>query len=226
MRPDALRIGKDHLLFVAMKHLTFGHWASDATHHAAWEDLLGIMIGTILVALSLSIYAHLGMVTGGVAGLALIGHYWSGIAIGTLFFFINLPFYVLAIMRMGKAFTIKTFLAVAALSLLMNVQDRLLSFANLDLVAGSVLAGVLLGMGLLAMFRHRTSLGGVGILALYLQDRFQMKAGLVQMVIDLAILLTSFLVADPILIAFSVLSAVILNMIITINHRQDRYIAR
>jgi len=209
-----------------MKHLSFGHWNSEVQAHAPWEDLLGILIGTILVALSLSIYAHLNMVTGGIAGLALIAHYWSGLPIGTLFFIFNLPFYALAIMRMGIGFTLKTFLAVGLLSMMMNYQDRLIAFASLDLVTGSVLAGVLLGMGLLAMFRHRTSLGGVGILALYLQDRFKLKAGLVQMTIDLAILVTSFAVAPPLLIAFSVLSAVILNMIITINHRQDRYIAR
>lgn len=209
-----------------MKHLSFGHWNSQANLHEPWEDLLGIMIGTILVALSLSIYAHLGMVTGGVAGLALIGHYWSGVPIGTLFFVLNLPFYVLAVMRMGSAFTVKTFFAVGFLSLVMNYQDRLIGFAELDVMTGSILAGVLLGMGLLAMFRHRTSLGGVGILALYLQDRFKFKAGLVQMAIDLAILATSFAAAPPLIIAYSVLSAVILNLIITINHRQDRYIAR
>ena len=221
-----LPIGSVFLTLFAMKHLSFGHWNSEANQHAPWEDVLGIMIGTILVALSLSIYAHLGMVTGGVAGLALIGHYWSGLPIGTLFFVLNLPFYALAMMRMGWPFTLKTFFAVGLLSLIMNFQDRLISFASLDVLTGSVLAGVLLGMGLLAMFRHRTSLGGVGILALYLQDRFKLKAGLVQMAIDLTILAISFAVAPPLIIAFSVLSAVILNLIITINHRQDRYIAR
>ncbi|MEM1316828.1 MAG: YitT family protein, partial [Pseudomonadota bacterium] len=85
---------------------------------------------------------------------------------------------------------------------------------------------VLLGIGLLAMFRHRASLGGVGILALYLQDRFRWRAGWVQMAIDLCILATAFAVTEPWLVALSVVSAVILNLVLAVNHREDRYVAR
>lgn len=88
-----------------------------------------------------------------------------------------------------------------------------------------MLGGLLIGMGMLALFRHRASLGGVGILALYLQDRFGWRAGLVQLVIDLVILALAFLVASPFTVLCSVIGALALNFFIAVNHRTDRYIA-
>ncbi|MEO0498465.1 MAG: YitT family protein, partial [Pseudomonadota bacterium] len=209
-----------------MARLTFGHWDAKPDHHSVWEDALGIFTGVVLVALSLTIYRELGMVTGGVAGMALIASYATGWPAGVLFFCLNLPFYGLAILRMGWAFTLKTFAGVAALSILVDLSPRLINFESIDPIAAMVLAGLLLGFGLLALFRHRASLGGVGILALYLQDRFHWRAGLTQLVIDLCILATAVFVVEPYLLALSVGSAVLLNGFLAINHREDRYIAR
>ncbi|MEO0635727.1 MAG: YitT family protein [Pseudomonadota bacterium] len=209
-----------------MARLSFGHWDTKPDHHSHWEDAQGILTGVVLVALSLAIYQELGMVTGGVAGMALVASYATGLPVGVLFFCLNLPFYALAIMRMGWPFTLKTFAGVAALSVLVDISPRLISFEMIDPIAAMVLAGLLLGFGLLALFRHRASLGGVGILALYLQDRFHWRAGLTQLVIDLCILATAVFVVEPYLLALSVGSAVLLNGFLAINHREDRYIAR
>jgi uncharacterized membrane-anchored protein YitT (DUF2179 family) len=209
-----------------MARLSFGHWDAKPDHHSFWEDALGIFTGTALVGLSLAIYQELGMVTGGVAGMALIASYATGLPTGLLFFCINLPFYGLAILRMGWSFTLKTFAGVALLSLFVDYSNRLISFEAIDPYAAMVLAGLLLGFGLLALFRHRASLGGVGILALFLQDKFKWRAGLTQLVIDLCILAAAFMVVSPWIIALSVGSALILNLFLAINHREDRYIAR
>ena len=201
-------------------------WASTPTHHSALEDLQGIVLSILLVALSLSIFQQIGIVTAGIAGLALIVSYATGLSVGTLFFLLNLPFYALAILRMGWSFTLKTFAAVTGLSLLVELQPVFYRFERIDPVYGTVLAGVLLGFGLLGMFRHRASLGGVGILALYLEDRFGWRAGLVQMAVDVCILATGLFVLPPGLLALSLVGAVVLNLFLAINHRPDRYIAR
>jgi uncharacterized membrane-anchored protein YitT (DUF2179 family) len=203
----------------------FGRWQATATRHTPLEDAQAIFTGTVLTALGIAILAHLGFLTGGTAGLAFILHYSTGWNFGLLFFLINLPFYFLAIRRMGRAFTVKTFIGVATLSLMTAVQPALFAFGDIDKTTGAVLGGLLMGFGLLALFRHRASLGGVGILAVYLQDRFKWRAGLTQLSIDLLVLALSFTVADPVSIAFSVLGVVVLNLFLAINHRADRYIA-
>jgi uncharacterized membrane-anchored protein YitT (DUF2179 family) len=88
-----------------------------------------------------------------------------------------------------------------------------------------LLGGILIGFGLLGLYRHRASLGGIGILAIYIQDRFKIPAGLVQLAFDLCVMAAAFFVVSPMTVLWSLLSAVILNLLLTINHRSDRYIA-
>ncbi|WAP67084.1 YitT family protein [Jiella pelagia] len=203
----------------------FGDWSSTATHHTPAEDAQAILTGVLLAALGLSILAHLEFLTGGVAGLALIVSYVFGINVGLAFFLINIPFYVLAIGRMGRAFTIKTFIAIALLSLVSYWLPMVFSIAYIDPLAGAVIGGLLIGFALLALFRHRASLGGAGILAIYLQDRFGFRAGLVQLAFDMAILVIALFVVDLSAVIFSLVGALVLNGFLAINHRPDRYIA-
>ncbi len=200
-------------------------WHATARHHTPLEDAQGLFTGVVMTALGFAILSHLGLLTGGTAGLALIIDYATGWGFGPIFFCLNLPFYGLAIGRMGWSFTLKTFLAVAGLSIVAAWQPVLFQLGAVQPAYGAVLGGLLVGFGLLAMFRHRASLGGVGILAVYLQDRFGWRAGIVQLCIDLAILSAAPLVIDGAAIAYSVLGAVVLNVFLAINHRTDRYIA-
>ncbi len=200
-------------------------WHATARHHTPLEDAQGLFTGVVMTALGFAILSHLGLLTGGTAGLALIIDYATGWGFGPIFFCLNLPFYGLAISRMGWAFTLKTFLAVAGLSVVAAWQPVLFELGAVEPAYGAVLGGLLVSFGLLALFRHRASLGGVGILAVYLQDRFGWRAGIVQLCIDLAILAAAPLVIDGAAIAYSVLGAVVLNVFLAINHRTDRYIA-
>jgi len=68
-------------------------------------------------------------------------------------------------------------------------------------------------------------LGGVNILALWLQDTRGIRAGKLQMAIDLTILSASVLVVSPWALACSVLGAVLMNLVIAMNHRPGRYLA-
>ncbi|WP_269586430.1 YitT family protein [Roseibium sp. Sym1] len=201
-------------------------WRSTATHHNPLEDAQAIVTGTVLATLGVALLAHLNFLTTGVAGFALIISYAFGFNVGLVFFLINLPFFVLAATRMGRAFTIKTFVAIAVLSVMTGVQPKLFTFGEVDPLAGAVVAGLLIGFAMLALFRHRASLGGVGILAVFLQERFGWRAGLTQLVVDLTILGLSFAVVDRTAVLYSVIGAVVLNVFLAINHRSDRYIAK
>jgi uncharacterized membrane-anchored protein YitT (DUF2179 family) len=202
-----------------------GIWNTEPTKHSLFEDAQGVFTGTVLASLGVMLLTKAGLLTGGVAGMAFLLKYSFGVNFGLGFFLINLPFYYLAYKRMGKAFTIKTFCSVGLLALLTQYQPQWLEIDYVHPVWAAVLGGLLIGMGMLALFRHRASIGGVGILALYLQDRFGWRAGLVQMSVDLVILALSFFVTSPFIVFCSVLGAAALNFFIAVNHRTDRYIA-
>ena len=191
--------------------------------HPLWEDALALLTGTALVALGIAFYSHAGLLTGGTVGLAFLLKYLAGWSFGPVFFLLNLPFYALAIWRMGWKFTLRTVCAVGLVSLFAELTPQWVRFAELNVVYAAVFGGFAIGIGLLILFRHRASLGGVNILALFLQERFGLRAGTFQMGIDALIVMAAVFVVPVDKGLLSVLGAVALNLVLAINHRADRY---
>jgi uncharacterized membrane-anchored protein YitT (DUF2179 family) len=194
--------------------------------HSTLEDALALLCGVLLISIGVAFFTTAGLVTGGTAGLAFLLHYATGVGFGKAFFVLNLPFYWLALRKMGRAFTLKTFIAVALLSLLTELQRQFLQFANLQPLYAAIAGGIITGTGFLVLFRHRSSLGGVGILALYLQDRYGWRAGKVQMAVDCCIVLLALWSMPLIQVAYSIVGAVALNLVLAINHRPGRYMGQ
>lgn len=198
---------------------------SSADRHSLLEDAQGILAGSMLAAFGVTLLSAAGLLSGGTAGVAFLLHYLTGTPFGPIFFLINLPFYYFAWRQLGLAFTVKTFSAVALTSVLTATLPHVVAFSTLDPLVAGIFGGLLIGAGMLALFRHQASLGGFGILALYLQNRYGWRAGLVQLCFDGMVLVFSFFVASPPIIACSIAGAVVLNLTLAINHRKDRYIA-
>ncbi len=196
---------------------------SPTAHHSLIDDVQGILIGSLFVALAVILFQTAQILTGGTTGLAFLIHYAAGLPLGALLFVLNLPFYVFGLRAMGRGFTIKTFCAVAVLSAYTELLPHLISIERLDPVFASILAGLLAGTGILILIRHGASLGGIGVLAIYLQKRRGWRAGSVQMAADCAILAFALLFVAPDKVALSVLGALALNLVIAVNHRPDRY---
>lgn len=193
--------------------------------HTPFEDIQALLTGTLFISLAVMMFKHAGLLTGGTAGLAFVLHYASGVGFGKLFFLINLPFYWLAWRYMGRDFTLKTFAAVALLSVLTEFQPLALTLQSLHPLYAAVMGGLLMGAGFLMLFRHRASLGGVGIVALALQQHRGWRAGKVQMGVDCAIVAAALFVVEPSRIAYSLVGAVVLNLTLAVNHKPGRYIA-
>jgi uncharacterized membrane-anchored protein YitT (DUF2179 family) len=194
------------------------------SRHSALEDAQALLFGTAMCSLGLVMLQDLEFVTGQTAGLALIISYWSDWNFGTVFFVVNLPFYWLAAQRFGLQFVGKTFAAVTLMTLFTTCLPSLISFSYINPLTGAILFGILTGTGLLALFRHNASLGGVGILALYLQDKAGFQAGWTQLVFDIFVFCLAFFAIEPRAVAYSIVGAVFVNLTIAVNHRRDRYI--
>lgn len=189
------------------------------------EDAQGLVFGAAMCAFGLLVLTGAGLVTGQTAGLAVLISYATGWAFGPVFFVINIPFYILAWVRLGPEFTIKTLISVTLISVMSGFMGDLVTVIPQNPAIAAVLFGMITGAGLLAIFRHRASLGGVGIVAYDLQERFGWRAGLVQLAFDLVLFAVAFLILPPNLVLWSLLGAVVLNAILAINHRRDHYIA-
>jgi len=193
--------------------------------HSFIDDVQGISLGVFLAGIGVHLLTTVGLITGQTAGIAVIISYLTGYSFGLVFFLVNIPFYAIAWRRLGNAFTIKSLISVTLLSVLTEVIPLAMVIEYLNPVLGAVAFGALTGLGLLALFRHNGSLGGLGVVALLIQDTTGFRAGWVQLIFDGALFGLAFFLFDTQIVLYSLLGAVVLNLIIAINHRRDRYVA-
>jgi uncharacterized membrane-anchored protein YitT (DUF2179 family) len=86
------------------------------------------------------------------------------------------------------------------------------------------MGGSCIGIGLLILFRHQACLGGLNVLAIWLQERRGVRAGVFQLVVDSLVVVASLFVVPPTTVLLSVVGAVTLNMVLAVNHRPGRYL--
>lgn len=194
-----------------------------ATRHTPIEDIHALLIGTSFIAVGLTLLKTAGLVTGGIAGIALIISYLGGWPVGVVFFVLNLPFYVFAQRALGWTFTLKTLVVNILLTGLTLALPHWLKLQGVNPVFAAVFGGTIIGMGILALARHRSSVGGVGVLGLWLQEKHGISAGKVQMATDVLVVGAAFMVVSFDKLLLSILSAVALSIVIIANHKPGRY---
>lgn len=193
------------------------------SQHSLFDDAQALVTGTLLISLGVNLLGTANLITGGTVGIAILLKYFTGVSFGKLFFLVNLPFYLLAYKKMGRVFTLKTFLSVGLLSAWSELLPLVFKIGAVNPFYSAVMGGLLAGVGLLILFRHRASLGGVNVLVLYLQERMGWRAGYMQLTIDGAIVLLSLAIVPLDRIAISLLGAAVLNLTLAINHVPGRY---
>ena len=192
--------------------------------HNLLEDAFGLLSGTFVASLGLFLLHSAQAVTGGTAGLALLLGYAGGWSFGLLFFLLNLPFFVLAVRHRGLDFALRTLLAIGLVSGFAFLHPLMLPDFRPNAVYATGVGSLLAGVGMLILFRHRASLGGFNTLALVLQDRLGWRAGYVQLACDTAIILAALAVTPPAAVLLSAAGAVLLNLVLALNHRPGRYL--
>ena len=190
-----------------------------ARPHPLLNDAQGFATAILLVALGLAMLRSAQLLTGGIPGLAFLMSYATSWPLGWTLLIVNLPFIAFAWRVFGARFTWKTIIVVAGLSLGVEGMGRALSVHSAHPLFAAIVGGLLIGVGLLVLFRHGASLGGFGVLALFLQRRRGWRAGTVQMVCDAAIVAAAFALFEPSRVGYSIVSAVMVNLVLVWNHR-------
>ena len=184
-----------------------------------FHDVQGICFGIVMLSLGVVFLKACGLVTGQLAGLAVLISFIGPLPFGAVFFALNLPFYALSWKKRGPGFTLRTLVSVAGISVLTPLFGRMIAFEAIPVPLGALLAGCCSAIGLIALFRHKASAGGVGILALWLEETRGIKAGWVQMGFDAGVFLLAALVLPVHQLFWSLAGAVVLNLLIAWNFR-------
>ncbi len=138
---------------------------------------LMVTVGTALMAIAINIvYAPLGLVTGGVSGLAIIIRHFTesiiagGIPIWLSNALINVPLFVIALVVLGKKSIINTIYATVSLTVALYIVPTT-GGGYEDFVLASIFGGVLMGVGLGLVFAYGCTTGGTDLLASIIQAK-------------------------------------------------------
>jgi uncharacterized membrane-anchored protein YitT (DUF2179 family) len=118
---------------------------------------------------------------------------------------------------------VKTIIASGMIFLLASVTRSSLEIARIHPAFAAIAGGTCAGFGILALIRHHTGVGGVNIIAMWLQKSRGWNVGRLHMVLDVAILLAALTSLTLVQFGWSLLSVVAINMILIAWHKPGRY---
>ncbi|WNJ95813.1 YitT family protein [Vibrio ruber] len=191
--------------------------------HTFQEDLIAMITGTFLVAQGIMFLQAAHAITGGTAGLALLLNQFTPYSFGVLYLLCNTPFYWLAWKRFGRRFALNSLISGLLVSLFTDLFSHFIQLTHVNETYCAITGGLFMGLGMLILFRHRSSLGGFNVFCLFIQDKCGISVGKTQLCIDASIVCASLFYLSPEIIAVSILSAAILNIVLAMNHKPSRY---
>ncbi len=114
-------------------------------------------------------------IDGGVTGISMLVSFSAKIPLSVLIFIINVPFIILAFSQISKFFAIKTFFAIAGLSLVLATVNFPVITHDKLLIA--IFGGLFLGAGVGLSVRGGSVLDGTEILALFIGKKIETSIG-------------------------------------------------
>ena len=123
-------------------------------------DLLQIVAGTIVMAIGTSLFLLPNKLSsGGFSGVATIFYYLFNFRLGYVILALNIPFFIIAFIRIGKGFVIKSIVGTTLLSIFIDFFENLKPLTT-DKFLACIYGGILIGIGTSFILKASSSTGG------------------------------------------------------------------
>ena len=175
------------------------------TRDAVWhttKDYSIITLGLILYAVGFCgfILPH-GVITGGLAGIAALIFFKTGIPVAYSFYTLNIILLSIAYRIVGRGFVLKTIYGASGLSLFMLIAQMFFKshpvFLEHDILLSCIIGAVLCGVGTGLAFTHNGSTGGTDIIAKLIVTYFpSFSIGNYVMILDIIIIAANGFTGD------------------------------
>ncbi|MFP4128591.1 MAG: YitT family protein [Desulfonatronovibrio sp.] len=145
--------------------------------YTVWWNLFIITVGSIILAVGLKgIAIHHNFIPGGVFGVGLLVYYANPlVSAGIIYFLLNIPLFALSWMYVSKRFFCYSFFAMVVatlayefISIDLGIQDQLYA---------AVAAGAVCGVGSGLVLRSFGSNGGLDVIAIMLNQKYNLGIG-------------------------------------------------
>ncbi len=158
------------------------------------KESIYIVVGCLLMAIGTSLFLLPNQLSsGGFAGISTIIYYLLGLPLGTTMLMLNIPLFILTIIRVGKETAIKGIMGAIILSVFIDILDKLGPITN-DRLLACIYGGILIGLGTAIVLKANASTGGTDLLSYVIRSfKPYYRASNLIVIVDIAIVLLNVL---------------------------------
>lgn len=162
----------------------------------SFTDMASVIIGLVLYSIGLTGFLIPNeVVTGGLAGVALLVNYASNIPVWVTVFIINAALLVIAWFVLGYKFVLRTVFGALGLTLFIAIAEKYVPdiLPQADPLMASIVGAICCGTGLGLVYSRNMTTGGTDIVSSIITKYRYISMGRGLMYIDLVIILSSWI---------------------------------
>lgn len=185
------------------------------------EKVTMITIGALLVAIALNFFLiPANVFASGFTGVAQLLATLLPLSTGILLFLLNIPVAILGWLKLGKSFTLYSFLNIALTTLFLELIP--IVHISPDILLNAVFGGVITAIGVGLTLRWGASTGGVDIIALVLSKESDRSIGIYFFLINALVVTASGFLFDIEKALYTLVTLYVTSRVIDVIH--TRYV--
>lgn len=169
--------------------------------------LLAISAGAVIMAFVYNaLVIPYELLSGGVAGIALIGNYLIRIPFYLGVLILNIPIFLLGIKELSWKFIMYSLIGTAAMVVALPLIKPYTTTPNVDLFLAAVFSGAVGGIGEGIILKYGASTGGTDILSIIAKKRWNISVGAFTFYCNLMIILASLFLFNSRIVLYTIVS--------------------
>lgn len=181
-------------------------------------EILGTIVGALILAIAISLFLLPNKLSsGGVSGIATIIYYLFKLPMGTSIILINIPLFLISILKIGKTFFVKSMIGTISLSIFIDILDKFEPLTH-DRFLACIYGGIIMGVGTAIILKVNSSTGGTDLVS-YIAKIYRptIKVGEIIFLIDIVIVTSNMIFLKEIEIGlYSAIAIYLMGKIIDI----------
>lgn len=153
------------------------------------ERIIMILFGGTITAIGINFFiVPCNLLSGGVSGIGLVIQYLTGISVGYTTLLINIPLFILSMLKINKRFTVLTLVGTMGLSVALvftkGFSNILTPVSPENELLYCIYGGVLNGLGVGIVFSNYGSTGGTDIIGMYVKRKYNVEIGSITFILN------------------------------------------
>lgn len=151
-------------------------------------EIFGTILGSFVISIGISLFLLPNQLSsGGIAGIGTIIYYLLKIPMGTTIILLNIPLFLISILKIGKSFFVKSLIGTISLSIFIDWLDKFKPLTQ-DRFLACIYGGTIIGVGTAIILKVNSSTGGTDMVT-YIAKKYKpnIRTGNIIVIIDIII---------------------------------------